>query len=134
MFAMPVFDVAGPGVVLFMVGAGLGGLCILTLVITLLEAIVLLLLKWGTFGRSLVAALVMNLVTTMIGFGMLVFMKGDAVYLGLLLDFLLSILIEGGVLMLFKRGAPRANWIAALSANAASYLIIILPLFIFGLP
>lgn len=134
MFAMPVFDVAGPGVVLFMVGAGLGGLCILTLVITLLEAIVLLLLKWGTFGRSLVAALVMNLVTTMIGFGMLVFMKGDAVYLGLLLDFLLSILIEGGVLMLFKRGAARANWIAALSANAASYLIIILPLFIFGLP
>lgn len=134
MFAMPVFDVAGPGVVLFMVGAGLGGLCILTLVITLLEAIVLLLLKWGTFGRSLVAALVMNLVTTMIGFGMLVFMKGDAVYLGLLLDFLLSILIEGGVLMLFKRGAPRANWVAALAANAASYLIIILPLFIFGLP
>lgn len=134
MFAMPVFDVAGPGVVLFMVGAGLGGLCILTLVITLLEAIVLLLLKWGSFGRSLAAALVMNLVTTMIGFGMLVFMKGDAVYLGLLLDFLLSILIEGGVLMLFRRGAARANWIASLSANAASYLIIILPIFIFGLP
>jgi len=61
-------------------------------------------------------------------------MKGDAVYLGLLLDFLLSVLIEGGVLMLFKRGAPRANWVAALAANAASYLIIILPLFIFGLP
>ena len=119
---------------LFMVGAGLGGLCILTLVITLLEAIVLLLLKWGSFGRSLAAALVMNLVTTMIGFGMLVFMKGDAVYLGLLLDFLLSILIEGGVLMLFRRGAARANWIASLSANAASYLIIILPIFIFGLP
>ncbi len=134
MFAMPVFDVAGPGVLLFMVGAGLGGLCILTLVITLLEAIVLLLLKWGSFGRSLAAALVMNLVTTMIGFGMLVFMKGDAVYLGLLLDFLLSILIEGGVLMLFRRGAARANWIASLSANAASYLIIILPIFIFGLP
>ena len=134
MFAMPVFDVAGPGVLLFMVGAGLGGLCILTLVITLLEAIVLLLLKWGSFGRSLAAALVMNLVTTMIGFGMLVFMKGDAVYLGLLLDFLLSILIEGGVLMLFRRGAARANWIASLNANAASYLIIILPIFIFGLP
>jgi hypothetical protein len=134
MFAMPAFDVAGPGVVLFMVGAGLGGLCILTLVITLLEAIVLLLLKWGTFGRSLVAALVMNLVTTMIGFGMLVFMKGDAVYLALVLDFILSVLIEGGVLMLFRRGAARANWVAALSANAASYLIIILPIFIFGLP
>lgn len=38
--------------------------------------------------------------------------------------------IEGGVLMLMKRSAARQNWIVSLIANLASYLLIILPSYI----
>jgi hypothetical protein len=48
----------------------------------------------------------------------------------LAIAFVLSVLIEGGALMLMKRGATRQNWIASLTANLASYLFIILPLFV----
>ena len=125
MFAIPVFDVAGPGVVFFVFGMGLLALCILTALIVAVEAAVLFFLKWGTFKRSLLAALVMNLVTTLIGGGMIFLLSN--IYLGLLVDFLLSVLIEGGVLMLFNRETVRKNWIAALAANAVSYLLILLP-------
>lgn len=129
MFAMPVFDVAGPGLILFALGASLGILLIVMLVIVVLEAVMLALLKWGGFGRSLLASLVMNLATTLVGFGVMVFMT-EAFLLSMLVGFILSVLIEAGVLMLFKRGAARANWIAALVANAASYLLVLLPLFL----
>ncbi|MBI3175804.1 MAG: hypothetical protein HYZ25_18940 [Chloroflexi bacterium] len=125
MFAIPVFDVAGPGVVLLVVGMGLLALCILTALIVVAEAAVLFFLKWGTFKRSLLASLVMNLVTTLIGGGLMFLLSNT--YLGLLVDFLLSVLIEGGVLLLFNRETVRKNWIAALAANAVSYLLILLP-------
>jgi len=125
MFAIPVFDVAGPGVVLLVVGMGLLALCILTVLIVVAEAAVLFFLKWGTFKRSLLASLVMNLVTTLIGGGLMFLLSNT--YLGLLVDFLLSVLIEGGVLLLFNRETVRKNWIAALAANAVSYLLILLP-------
>lgn len=125
MFAIPVFDVAGPGVILFVAGMGLLALCILTALIVVAEAAVLFFLKWGTFKRSLLASLVMNLVTTLIGGG-LIFLFSN-VYLALLVSFALSVLIEGGVLLLFNRETVHKNWIAALAANAASYLLILLP-------
>lgn len=131
MFTMPVFDVAGPGVVFLAAGMGMLALCVLTALIVVLEALVMLLLKWGTFWRCLLASFVMNLATTLIGGG-LMFLVWN-IYLALVVDFLLSVLIEGGVLMLFSRGTARTNWVAALAANAASYLLILLPtVLIFG--
>lgn len=125
MFAVPAFDVAGPGIVLFVAGMGILALCVVSTLIIVLEALVMFLLKWGTFWRSLLASFVMNLVTTLLGVGVMFLVSNP--YLALLVGFVLSVLIEGGVLMLFKREAARSNWIAALAANAASYLLILLP-------
>jgi hypothetical protein len=37
----------------------------------------------------------------------------------------------GGSLMLFKRGAAREIWLAALASNCASYLLVMLPAYLF---
>ena len=118
-------DVGGP--ILF---AGFGIVAYLAL--SLLESIVLRLLKWGTFGRSLLASLLMNLPTTLVGFW-LIWLAGrewdTPVYqLGIWLipaAWALSVAIEGGVLVLMKRDGGRQNWMAALAANTASYLLLL---------
>lgn len=129
MFASTPYDAAGP---LVAVGLGCILLIILTLIISTLESIVMFLLKWGRFGRSLWAALLMNITSTIFGLVALAFsdvLIGDSNNL-LAIAFVLSVLIEGGVLMLMKRGAARQNWIMSLIANLASYIFIILPLFV----
>lgn len=129
MFASTPYDAAGP---LVMVGLSCSLLIILTLIISTLESVVMFLLKWGRFSRSLWASLLMNIASTMFGLVALAFLDvliGDS-NLVLAIAFVLSVLIEGGALMLMKRGATRQNWIASLTANLASYLFIILPLFV----
>lgn len=124
------FDIAGPQALFASLGLGAVALIFGTLIIVFIEAAVLKLLKWGTFKRGLLAAFTMNLVTTLIGFcGIALLLVTSAPVL--IVEFLLSVLIEGGILMLFKRGAARGNWLAALLANLASYLLIILPAYIF---
>ena len=128
MFTSIPYDVAGPGVLLAIAAFSIGALIILTLIISVVEAIVMLVLKWDKFGRSLWASLLMNVTSTIFG-GVLValgLLRGT--YLWLAVAFVLSVLIEGGVLMLMKRGATRQNWIASLISNLVSYLFIILPI------
>ena len=124
------FDIAGPQALYASLGLGLVALIIGTLIIVFIEAAVLKLLKWGTFRRSLLAAFTMNLVTTLIGLCGLSFLFLTTAPV-LIVEFLLSVLVEGGILVLFKRGAARENWLAALLANLASYLLVILPVYIF---
>ncbi len=131
MFTSPVFDVAGPGVLLLAGGIFFAVFSIGTLVI---ETLALWLLKWNSFGRSLLAAFLMNLVSTVFGFvlfGLSIF--GVNFYVIFLLGFFLSVLIEGGVLMLMKKGAARQNWIASLVANAASYGFLAVALLVYNL-
>ena len=128
MFTSIPYDVAGPGVLLAIAAFSIGALIVLTLIISVVEAIVMLVLKWDKFGRSLWASLLMNVTSTIFG-GVLValgLLRGT--YLWLAVAFVLSVLIEGGVLMLMKRGATRQNWIASLISNLVSYLFIILPI------
>jgi hypothetical protein len=115
-------DVGGP--ILF---AGFGVVAYLAL--SLLESIVLRLLKWGTFWRSLLASLLMNLPSTLVGF-LLIWLAGFPNRLDYWLFIIpaawaLSVVIEGGVLGLMKRDGGRQNWIAALAANTASYLLLL---------
>ena len=121
-------DVAGPGL-LVAAGGGLLALCFVTAIIIGLESLVLWRLGWGTFKRSLLAGFVMNLATSILGIGVVPFTLQLGIW-GLLIDLALSVLVEGGILMLFKRGATRANWLAALAANGASYLLVILPVYL----
>ena len=127
MFSISRFDVAGPGLI---VAAGLLALCIVSLPIILLESLVLWRLHWGTFKRSLLVALIMNVATFILGIGVVPFTLPLGIW-GFLIDYAISVLVEGGILMLFKRGAARENWIAALAANTLSYLLVMLPLYLF---
>ena len=67
MFTSIPFDVAGPGVLIAIAAFSIVALIVLTLLITIAEAIVMLLLKWDKFGRSLWASLLMNVTSTIFG-------------------------------------------------------------------
>ncbi len=135
MFTSIPYDVAGPGALVALAAFSIGALIVLTLVISIVESIVMLVIKWGRFGRSLWASLLMNVTSTIFGGALTAVIAvsslGDT-YIWLAAAFVLSVLIEGGVLMLMKRGAARQNWIASLIANLVSYLFIILPIVLLG--
>ena len=128
MFTSIPFDVAGPGVLIAIAAFSIVALIVLTLLITVAEAIVMLLLKWDKFGRSLWASLLMNVTSTIFGGVLIALGVLGGSYAWLVAAFVLSVLIEGGVLMLMKRGAVRQNLLTSLIANLASYLVIILPI------
>ncbi len=104
------------------------------LMIVLVEAVVLRLLQWGTFGRSLLDAFLMNLASTLIGCAVpIILLATDnvpGVLLGLVGGWALSVGIEGGVLALInanrktERRPARQIWLASLLANAASYVML----------
>lgn len=128
MFTSIPFDVAGPGVLIAIAAFSIVALIVLTLIITIAEAIVMLLLKWDKFGRSLWASLLMNVTSTIFGGVLIALGVLGGSYAWLVAAFVLSVLIEGGVLMLMKRGEVRQNLLTSLIANLASYLVIILPI------
>jgi hypothetical protein len=125
-------DVAGPGTVALLLGGSLLALCLLTMLIALIEATAMVALKWGAFRQAIIASLVMNLASTILGAVLLIIFPHPPFW-GLLIAWALSTLVEGGILMAFQRGAPGKNWRAALIANLASYLLLILPSYYFGM-
>lgn len=128
MFTSIPYDVGAPWVLIAAVAIfGVGAAIVLTLIISVVESIVMLLLKWDRFGRSLWASLLMNVTSTIFGGVLVALGLFGGSFIWLAAAFVLSVLIEGGVLMLMKRGAARQNWIVSLIANLASYLFIILP-------
>ena len=64
---MPVFDVAGPGLVVGLLAFGVVFVFILFLLIVLVETVALQLLRWGDFKSSLKASVLMNLASTLLG-------------------------------------------------------------------
>jgi hypothetical protein len=128
MFTSVQYDVAGPGVLIAIAAFSVGALIVLTLVISVIEAIVMLLLKWDKFGQSLWASFLMNVTSTILGGVLIALGLLGGSYIWLVVAFVLSVLIEGGVLMLIKRGAARQNWTVSLISNLVSYLFIILPI------
>ena len=126
------FDVAGPGLIFVVLGGGILTLIILTILIALIEGVALTLLRWDSFKRSYLVALLMNTISTIIGAILLFLMPQEQNLWWIIISFALSIVTEGFVLMLFKRGAARQNWVAALIANLASYIILIAPIYYFG--
>ena len=71
-------DVISPGMMLLSLGLGLIALCLLTLLIALVEAVVLTLLKWNIFPRSLLAAVIINFASSLVGGVLLIFLAGDS--------------------------------------------------------
>jgi hypothetical protein len=129
MFLNPLPDVAAPGVAAAFVAMAGAVLCVLFFLIVFLEAVALQWLKWAAFRPALRASFFMNLVSTLVGFLVLAFVNSLGV-VGLAISWALSVLIEGDVLMLLRRDGGRQNWRAALVANLASYLILLLPAYL----
>jgi len=122
------YDVAGPQL---LVGVAFSALVLyvgFTLVVSLLEALVLRVGGWGTYRRSFTAALAANAVTTLIGAVSLYFVYEPTAPV-LLIDLAVSVVVEAGVLMLFKKDGFAPNLVQSLRANMASYIFIVLPLF-----
>lgn len=125
-------DVISPGMVLLSLGLGLVALFLFNLLITLVEGVVLTLLKWKPFVNSLLAALLMNTISSIVGIVLLIFLQ-DIPITWIVIAFFLSIIIEGVILVLIQ---PVTRWKAplyALLANLASYLILIVPAYLISL-
>jgi len=114
-------DVAGPGAVAFLGGTLVVGVVLFVLVVVV-EAVVLTVMKWGRFRRSLLASFLMNVVSTIAG----VFVVGIALTVGgpawLLLTFVASVVLEGGVVVVMDRAQARRGLAACVIANVVSYL------------
>jgi hypothetical protein len=126
MALVPVFDVAGPGLVVGLLAFGVAFVFILFLLIVLVETVALQLLRWGDFKSSLKASTFMNLASTLLGLVFLWLVPALG-FLGIAIAWALSVLIEWLVLMRLNRGENRRNLILAAVANLASYVLLIVP-------
>src|SRR5262245_33849083 len=120
---MLLFDIAGPSTIAArQLNSGEG--LILLIVIVVLEAFVLRAMKWGNFRRALIASILMNALTTLLGYFLLGLLDVIGPLPGLLVGWALSVVLEGGILLALNRGRARANWLGALAANTASYILL----------
>jgi hypothetical protein len=126
---IPPPDVAAPGLVLGQLALTAGFLVLLFSLIVLVEGVVLQVLRWGSFKRSLRGSFWMNLASTLVGFLVLSLVPRLG-FLGLLIAYGLSVLIEWFVLARFQPGEKRYTLSLALSANLVSYLLLILPAYL----
>jgi len=105
-------------------------IAILILLITLVEMVALQLLRWGNTRQSMRASLMMNLTSSVVGILLLVLFPHPNLR-NLWIAWLILVIIEGGVLTRLRPQTPRYNWFIAAVANLASYIILILPAFLF---
>lgn len=131
MAGLPAFDVAGPGLVVGLLAFGVAFVIILFLLIALVETVALQLLRWGDFKRSAKASVLMNLASTLVGLFFLWLVPALG-FLGIFIAWALSALIEWLVLRRLQPGEDRLNLIAALVANLASYILLIVPSYLFA--
>ena len=122
-------DVAAPGLVLGQLALTAGLLVLLFSLIVLVESVVLQLMRWGSFKRSLRGSFWMNLASTLVSFFVLSLVPRLG-FLGLLVAWALSVLIEWAVLARFQPNQKRYTLSLALSANLVSYLLLILPAYL----
>jgi hypothetical protein len=106
-------------------------ICLVTLLICLVEGVILTWVRWASFGQSLVSALAANLVSTSLTVLLMVWFDQFNYYY-LLLGWLVSFLIDAGILNLFKRQPPWRNLLSSMFANLVSYAVLILPAFYYG--
>ena len=100
----------------------------LTLALTIaVEALLMRWMQYQSWGKSLLHALVINLVSVVAGFLFYELMPGlfdPQVLLKFLCLFGLTVLAEAPVLQLLNRSKPwRKTWLTALVINAVTYLL-----------
>ncbi len=117
----PVWDVAGPGLFAAL-GAGVAGIVVGSILIVLVEALILRFMGWGPFGRALLSAFLMNLVSGVVGvlYAPLVFQINGIVWV--IGAFILSVLIEAGVLAVHRKAPFRRAVLPVLVSNVVTYV------------
>ncbi len=106
-------------------------------IIWVAETLTLWLMKWASFKRCILDTFFMNLVSGVVGLPLLLLF--GTVFSQMFVNrstlpfvatwaatWAVSVGIEGGILLLFKRHPPRWTWRIAVAANTASYLLIAL--------
>ena len=121
-------EVAGPSAPVLIIGA-----IVLLLGIPLIEALVYLALKWGNFKRSYKDAFLVNLITTLVGVALGVVMPNlfrdnplSSPSAFLAAAFVLSVLIEGAILVRLKRQPAGRTWLVAVASNVVSYALLLI--------
>jgi hypothetical protein len=125
-------DITGPASGYLLIIFGFLALLVVDLLIALIEGVTLTLLSWNPFRQSLTISLIMNLISGIIN-GILLILLQRTPLIWLPVSFVISLLIEVFVLTYFKRQAVRQNSIFVLLANLASYILLILPAYYFGI-
>jgi hypothetical protein len=125
----PLPDVAAPGLVLGQLALTAGFLLLLFSLIVLVESVVLQVLRWDSFKRSLRGSFWMNLASTLAGFLVLSLVPRLG-FFGLLIAWAVSVLIEWAILARFQPGQKRYTLSLAFSANLVSYMLLILPAYL----
>jgi hypothetical protein len=129
MIISPPPDVAAPGLVLGQLALTAGFLVLLFSLIVLVESVVLQVLRWGSFKRSLRGSFWMNLASTLAGF-LLLSLVPRLGFIGIMIAWVASVLIEWAVLARFQPGKKHYTLALAMFANLVSYLLLILPAYL----
>ena len=129
---IPILYAVEPGVILFYVLAVVTAV-LLFLLIVFVEATAMQWVGWDHRNGCLKASLIMNLASVLPAM-FSIYLVVQWREAGLAVAWLICVLIEGATLAYLKRGEQRANWLAALAANLASYLILLLPAYLIGVP
>jgi hypothetical protein len=125
------FGVNTPGAVIALLIGTLITILLLFLLISVIETVVLQSLRWGNFRQCIKASLVMNAVSSIVSLVLTILVQRPALW-GLLVAWGLSVLIEGWVLRAIRREPASLNWLVAVAANLVSYLLLILPAYLFA--
>ncbi len=111
---------------------GFLALLVVNVLIALVEGVALTLLKWNPFRPCMAVSLIMNMTSGLVN-GLLLILLQHSPLIWIPISFLISIVIESFILTYFKRQALGKNFLFALVANLASYLLLILPSYYFGM-
>ncbi len=129
---LPLPDLAAPGLTFGLLAFGIVFVLILTGLIIIVETTALQFLGWGEFRACLKAAAWMNAISTVFGFGLLGLVPALRLW-GLLIAWALSVSIEAAVLHRLQPGNLRRSVFVSAAANLASYLILLLPAYLYGI-
>jgi hypothetical protein len=131
MIPVQLFDVASPGVVIGMLAGGIVVLILVIFLIALIEGVILTLLGWEEFKKSLVVSTIMNVASGILGGILLVLVPHPSV-MGLVIAMILSIVIEGVIMIRFRPNVIRLTLLAVILANLLSYAIVIFPSYFYS--
>lgn len=117
----------------FVLAGGMAALVLLAAVV-IIETPVLILMRWQPFLASLRDAVIVNVASAAVGLVMVQTLFYFDPITMVVISWLLSIIVEGGVLMLLRQESAQRSFLASLAMNTASYVVLALLILVFKVP